>query len=128
MERDTNFSLAKQSKSTIPVQAETEAINWVTHQVVNHNIDAAIIKSDYKICVDALTKPSIADPWGVTVPTQDTLKLSSSTSKIQFKWTPRESNRAAHVLDTWSPNNDFSGCFVLGVLPLFFANVIEQKA
>ena len=120
MERDTNFSLAKQSKSTIPVQAEAEAINWVTHQVVNRNIDAAIIKSDYKICVDALTKPSIADPWGVTVPTQDTLKLSSSTSKIQFKWTPRESNRAAHVLDTWSPNNNFSGCFVLGASPSVF--------
>ena len=27
-------------------------MNWVTHQVVNHNIDAAIIKSDSKICVD----------------------------------------------------------------------------
>ena len=52
MERDTNFSLAKQSKSTIPVQAKVETINWVTRQIVNHNIDAAIIKSDSKICVD----------------------------------------------------------------------------
>ena len=52
MERDTNFSFAKQSKSTIPVQVEAETINSVTHQVVNHNIDAATIKSDSKICVD----------------------------------------------------------------------------
>ena len=40
---------------------------------------------------------------------------------------PERSNRAAHVLATWSLSNKFSGCFVLGASPSVFANVIEKE-
>ena len=48
------FALSKKVETAIIlVQAEVEAINWATLQVVSHSIESAIVESDAKICVDA---------------------------------------------------------------------------
>ena len=64
-------------ETIIPIQAEAEAINWATLQVVSHSIESAIVESDAKICVDTLTNPSSVVPWRISALTQDTLRLKS---------------------------------------------------
>ena len=86
-----------------------------------------LIESDAKVCVDVLTNPSSIIPWRISILTQDTLRQKSSSCRLEFKWTPRESNSAAHVLASWSLCNRFSGCFVLGSAPAVFVVVIVKK-
>lgn len=63
----------KEWKPFIPIQAEAEAINWATLQVLSDVIESVFVKSDAKICVDALSNP----PWRISALTQDTLRLKS---------------------------------------------------
>ena len=42
-------------------------------------------------------------------------------------WSPREANRAVHILASWSKCNRFGGCFALGAAPAEFSNVIFQE-
>ena len=71
-------------KTNIPVQEEAEAINWSMHQIVRCNIAAAVIESDAKVCVEALTKPSSADQWRFSVLSQDTLRVANMTKNVSF--------------------------------------------
>lgn len=44
------FALSKKVETAIIlVQAEMEAINWATLQVVSHSVESAIVESDAKI-------------------------------------------------------------------------------
>ena len=102
-------------------------VNSICPGAVSWYIEVAIIDSDAKVCVDALTSPSSAIRWRISILTQDTLRLKSSSCRVEFKWTPRDSNSAARVLASWSLCNKFSGCFVLGSAPEVFVDVIVKE-
>lgn len=114
-------------KTNIPVQEEAEAINWSTHQIVRCNTAAAVIESNAKVCVEALTKPSSADQWRISVLSQDTLRVANMTKNVSFNWTPGGSNKAAHVLASWSLCNRLFGCFVMGAAPVFEEVIISEQ-
>ena len=42
-------------------------------------------------------------------------------------WSPREANRAAHILASWSKCNRFRRCFALGATHAEFSSVIFQE-
>ena len=94
------FALTKHVKTNIPVQEEAEAINWSTHQIVRCNIAAAVIESNAKVCVEALTKPSSADQWRISVLSQDTLRVANMT-KNEFQldsWRIKQGSSCPSVL------------------------------
>ena len=92
---------------------EAEAINWAVHHLVSHNIHKAIVESDAKVCIEAMLESSSRPPWRIEVLTADTLSLAHRINSLEFKWTPREANMAAHVLTSWSLTNRVANCFVL---------------
>lgn len=88
------FAMTKRVETTIPVQAEAEAINWATQQALCLGTRHVIVESDAKICIDALRKPTKESPWRIAVLITDTLRLAKFLQNIQFSWIPRSANNA----------------------------------
>ena len=57
---DLFFSLSKWVETNLPLQAEAEAINWVTHVVVNRGFENVVVESNAKACIEALKAPTDA--------------------------------------------------------------------
>lgn len=69
--------MSKRVETNIPVQAETEAINWAVPQLVSHKIHKTIVESDAKVCIEAMLESSSRPPWIIEVLIADTLVFSS---------------------------------------------------
>ena len=50
------FAYSKKAYTNIHVQAEVEAIRWVIWVAVHFNLQKLVIKSNRKICIDAISK------------------------------------------------------------------------
>ncbi|KAK7838508.1 hypothetical protein CFP56_019585 [Quercus suber] len=61
--RDIGITMSKRVETNIPVQAETEAINWAVPPLVTHNIHKTIVESDAKVCIEAMLESSSRPPW-----------------------------------------------------------------
>lgn len=57
----------------------------------------------------------------------DTLSSAPMVHSLEFKWTLREANMAAHVLASWSLNNRLANCFVLGSAPAVLSDVFRSE-
>jgi len=53
--------------------------------------------------------------------------LAFHGKKFVFRWSPRESNKAVHVLASWCLGKNLSGCFVQGYAPSPFLDVINSE-
>ncbi|KAL0006698.1 hypothetical protein SO802_008200 [Lithocarpus litseifolius] len=87
------------------------AINLATCVAVNRGFENVVVKSDAKVCIEALKAPTDAMPWRISTITADTLSWASRGQQFVFRWSPRESNKAAHVLASWCLGKNLSGCF-----------------
>ena len=94
---------------------------------VNRRFEFVVIESDAKACIDALNVPFDEVPWRISSITADTLLLAFHGKKFVFRWSPRESNKAAHVLASWCLGKNLSGCFGQGYAPSPFMAVINSK-
>ncbi|XP_050248620.1 uncharacterized protein LOC126695864 [Quercus robur] len=123
---DLIFSMSKRVKTNIPIQAEAEAINLATCVTVNRGFEFVVVESDAKACIDALKVPFDEVPWRISSITADTLLLAFHGKKFVFRWSPRDSNKAAHVLASWCLGKNLSGCFGQGYAPSPFLDVINS--
>uniref|UniRef100_A0A7N2KVT5 RNase H type-1 domain-containing protein n=1 Tax=Quercus lobata TaxID=97700 RepID=A0A7N2KVT5_QUELO len=119
--------MSKRVKTNIPIQAEAEAINLATCVAVNCGFEFVVVESDAKACIDALKVPFDEVPWRISSITADTLLLVFHGKKFVFRWSPRESNKAAHVLASWCLGKNVSGCFGQGYAPRPFLDVINSN-
>ena len=118
------FAHTKWVETNVPVQAEAEAINWASQQVISHNISHALIESDSKVCIEALQELDSHVPWRISTIISDKLRLKALSHNVKYSWVPRDLNRAAHVLAKWSLKNCLAGIFVLVSAPSIFPDVI----
>ena len=124
---DLIFSLSKRVETNLPLQAKAKAINLVTRLAVDHGFENVVVESDAKACIDALKVPFDEVPWRISSITVDTLLLASHGKKFVFRWSPRESNKAAHVLASWCLRKNISGCFGQGYALSPFMDVINSE-
>ncbi|XP_030963966.1 uncharacterized protein LOC115985138 [Quercus lobata] len=122
------FACSKRVNTTLPLQAEAEAIIWALNLAANLDTDSIFIESDSKTCIDALKCPNQEAPWRIKTICNDVLALKSNFSNCSFSWVAREANVAAHVLAKWSLSNNYFGSFDVGLGPPCFVSVIRAEA
>ena len=84
----------------------------MTCLVVERGFENVVVESDAKTCIEALKASTDAVPWRISIISADTLFWASCGQQFVFRWSPRESNKAAHVLASWCHKKNLSGCFV----------------
>ena len=92
------FACSKRVNTTLPLQAEAEAIIWALSLAANLEVVSISIKSDSKSCIDALRCPNRDVPWRINTISSDVLALKMNLSNCSFSWVARDANVAAHVL------------------------------
>lgn len=95
-------------ETNLSLQAEAGAINFVTRLVVERGFENVVIESDAKTCIEPLKAPTNAVPWRISTIYTDTLFWASRDQQFIFKWSPRESNKVAHVLVSWCLRKNLS--------------------
>ena len=118
------FAYSKRVNTTLPLQAEAEAIIWA----LNLDVDSISIESDSKSCIDALRCPNQDVPWRIKTICSDVLALKLNFTNCRFSWVAREANVVAHVLAKWSLSNNYFGSFDVGLGPPCFVSVIRAEA
>lgn len=118
------FALSKLVETNFPLQAEAEAINWASRVATGHGPARFVIESDAKTFIETLLSPSDEVHWRISVISADTLNWASQIQFLGFRWSPREGNKAAHVLASLCFKNKFFGCFVECFAPSVVLNVI----
>ena len=121
------FSLSKRVETNLPLQAKAKAINLVTRLAVDHGFENVVVESDAKACIEALKAPTDAVPWRISTITTDTLSWAFRGQQFIFRWSPRDSNKAAHVLACWYLGKNLFGCFGQGYAPSPFMDVINLE-
>ena len=121
------FSLSKRVETNLPLQVEIEAINLVTHLAIDRGFENVVVESDAKACIEALKAPTDAMPWKISTISTGTLFWASRGQQFVFRWSPRESNKAVHVLASWCLGKNLSVCFVHGYTPTPFMDVINLE-
>ncbi|KAK7852129.1 hypothetical protein CFP56_040114 [Quercus suber] len=124
---DLIFSLSNRVETNLPLQVEAEAINLATCVVVNCGFENVVVESDAKACIEALKAPTDVVPWRISTIVADTLSWAFCSQQFIFRWSPRESNKAAHVLAAWCLRKNLSGCFGQGHAPSPFMDVINSE-
>ena len=122
---DLIFSMSKRVETNLPIQAE--AINLVTCVAVNRGFEHVVVECDAKACIDALKAPFDEVPRRISSITADTLLWAFRGQHFVFRWSPRESNKRAHVLASWCLGKNISGCFGQGYAPNPFMDVINSE-
>ncbi|KAK9984384.1 hypothetical protein SO802_033909 [Lithocarpus litseifolius] len=125
---DVVFACSKRVNTTLPLQAEAEAIIWALNLVANLDVDSISIESDSKSCIDVLSCPNLDVPWRIKTICSDVLALKLNFSNCRFSWVAREANVVAHVLAKWSLSNNYFGSFDVGLEPPCFVSVIRAEA
>ena len=95
---DVVFACSKRVNTTLPLQAEAEAIIWAFDLVANLGLVSISIESDSKSYIDALRCPNRDVPWRIKTICSDVLALKMNFSNCSFSWVARDANVAAHVL------------------------------
>ena len=113
-------------ETNLTLQAKAEAINLATCVAVNRGFENVVVESDAKACIEALKAPTDLVPWRISTITTDTLSWAFRGQQFIFKWSPRDSNKAAHVLASWCLGKNLSGCFGQGYAPSPFMDVINS--
>ena len=125
---DVVFACSKRVNTTLPLQAEAEAIIWALNLAANLGFVSISIESDSKTCIDALCCPIRDVPWRIKTICSDVLALKMNFSNCTFSWVARNANVAAHVLAKWSLSNSYFGSFDVGLGPSCFVSVVRAEA
>ena len=114
-------------ETNLTLQAKAEAINLATCVAVNRGFENVVVESDVKACIEALKAPTDAVPWRISTITTDTLSWAFRGQQFIFRWSPRDSNKATHVLASWYLGKNLFGCFGQGYAPSPFMDVINSE-
>lgn len=86
------FACCKRVNTTFHFQAKVEAIKWTLWLALDLDAEAICIEINSKICVDALSSPSMEIPWRITCICSDILALKSQIQNCCIFWVARGAN------------------------------------
>ena len=92
------LAISRKANTSIPLQAEAEALLWAVQLANDHGFDRVCFESDSKICMDALHCNSTDMPWRIQSCLSKIIQVSSKHSLWSFNWVKREANGASHSL------------------------------
>uniref|UniRef100_A0A2N9ED69 RNase H type-1 domain-containing protein n=1 Tax=Fagus sylvatica TaxID=28930 RepID=A0A2N9ED69_FAGSY len=92
------LALSKKVNTTIPLQAEAEAIFWATSIAADQRLNRVCFKSNFKTCMDCLSSPRSDSHWRISSFMSQVCSLTSSHPSWSFKWVCREVNSAPDAL------------------------------
>ena len=123
------LALSRRVNTTIPLQAEAEALLWATHLAAELFMDLVIFESDSKSCIVALSNRLAGVSWRIRSCLSDIFLYLADHPSWSFKWIRREANGASHALARWSLQNRYWGSFnsVSGPLCIVNACLLDQS-
>ena len=99
------LAISRKANTSIPFQAEAEAILWAVQLAINQRLENIYFESDSKTFVDALFGNLCVVPLRVQGCLAELLHTSTSHPHWSFRQINREANGAPHSLATWSLKN-----------------------
>jgi len=96
------FACSKKVNTTLPFQAEAEAIKWALSLASNLNFEAVIVESDFQICANLRSDLEFASPCYIKSIISDSLALLADSLSVSVYWVPRQCNYASPSLARWS--------------------------
>ena len=123
------LALSKKANTTIPLQAEAEAILWAVQIARDRDWNSVIVENDSKLCIDALCGVFMDYPLTITGCISCIFLCLENRSGWSFSWTHRVANFAPHTLAGWSLKNSLWGPFFFGNGPqCFISTCISNQA
>jgi ribonuclease HI len=120
------LAISRKANTSIPLQAEAEALLWAAQLANDHGFDRVCFESDSKICMDALLCNSTDLPWRIQSCLSAIIQVSSNHSLWSFNWVKREANGASHSLASWALKNRFWGLVDSFAAPLCFVDACKS--
>ena len=105
------LAISKKVNTTIPLQAEAEAILWASQLAEDLGLVAVQFESDSKQCMDAVNSRDVVIPWRVYSCISNVKYSFVAYPSWVFSWVNRKANGAPHTLARWSLFHRFWGPF-----------------
>jgi ribonuclease HI len=122
------LALSKRVNTTIPLQAEAEALLWADHIAAELGAEEVIFESDSKVCIDELNIVNVLNHWRIRNRLHTFLLISNNHPLWSCNWAPRVANGVAHFLARWSLQNRFWGTFVFELSPPSFSAAVLKDS
>ena len=101
------LAYSKKVNTTLPLQAEAEALKWVLSLAPYLVFEAMCVESDSQICANLLSDKESAHPWRIKSIIADARALLFASPSISVCWVNRQCNYAPHSLVRWSLDCNF---------------------
>ena len=102
-----NDGLESCGNSTIPLQAEAEALAWAVFVAADLGVECVTIESDSKSCVDCIHGVVSDAPWRINGILSNMSTLFHLHPLWSTSWVSRVANQAAYELVGWSQKSRF---------------------
>jgi ribonuclease HI len=120
------LAISKKFNTTIPLQAEAEALYWAANIAVELGVVRVFIESDSKSCVDCVNGSDIGCLWRIHTTISQITSFLSSHPAWSIGWVRREANQAAHFLAGWALRSGLWGVLFIPYAPLCFVNAVDK--
>ena len=114
--------------TTIPLQAEAEAVRWALSLVSALRCDSILVETDSQVVVKLLSNSTAPPPWRIKLLCSNLRSFLSNYSNVIVRWMPRICNEAAHILAKWSLFCNFYGSFDVSFSPNCFSSVVLKES
>ena len=122
------FAGSRKVNTTIPLQAEAEAMSWALSLILDLRCDSVSVETDSQVMAKLLSNSTAPPPWRIRFLCSDLRSFLSSYSNAVVRWMPRSCNEAAHILAKWSFCCNFYGSFDVSFSLDCFSSVVLRES
>jgi ribonuclease HI len=101
------LALTKKVNTTIPLEAEVEALAWAVFVAADLGVERVTIESDSKSCVDCIHRVVSDASWRINGILSNMSTLFRLHPLWSTSWVSRVANQAAYELFGWSQKSRF---------------------
>ena len=122
------FAGSRKVNTTIPFQAEVEAVRWALFLVPDLRCDFVSVETDSQVVARLISNTTASPPWRIKFLCSDLRSFLSSYSNVAVRWVPRICNEVAHILAKWSLFCNFYGSFDVSFSSNCFSSAVLRKS
>ena len=91
------FAGSRKVNTTIPLQAEAEAVRWALSLAPNLRYDSVSVETDSQVVAKLISNTTASPPWRIMFLCSNLRSFLSSYSNVAVRWVPRICNEATHI-------------------------------